>query len=171
VTAHVRAASIAVAVLTTLAISGCASSGNVLASEPDPRHIGFRLSRGPACVLEKASVSVSLADQLTGKYAKCPTSTSGGIDEFSYSEIAHVLGDPGKGTYTNKGFTTVDGQSVVNLQYSGTSITGHVYVAASGTPYPVLLDHLNGSGSVTLSGWDEGSAPKTPKNIVKIPTG
>jgi hypothetical protein len=130
---------------------------------------GYVYLEAPTTFWEHGSVPASIVQELNGKYAKLPKSASGSVDQFSYSVVADKLSNPGTGALTNQGTTMLDGQSVVNLQYVGTSGTGHIYVDASGTPFPVAIEHLNGSGDVILSGWNQGSPPKAPANEITLP--
>jgi hypothetical protein len=130
---------------------------------------GFVYIEAPTAFWEHGSVPMSTVTQLDGKYAKLPQSASGSIDQFTYSVIAGRLSDPGRGALTNKGTTTIDGQSVVKLQFTATSGTGQIYVAASGSPFPVDLDNLGGNGNVAMSGWDRGSPPAPPTNEITLP--
>lgn len=127
---------------------------------------GFVYLEAPTAFWEHGSVPASIVRELNGKYAKLPQSASGSVDQFTYSVLAAKLADPGKGTLADKGTATVDGQRVVDLEYAG---TGHIYVADSGPPFPVAIDDLNGSGSVNLSAWNQGSPPKVPTNEVTLP--
>jgi hypothetical protein len=43
-------------------------------------------------------------------------------------------------------------------------------VSSTGRPYPVEIDHLSGTGTVTLSNWDAGTLPTAPTNFVTVPS-
>jgi hypothetical protein len=123
----------------------------------------------PVAFWEKGGLTSSFANQLNGKYAKLPASESGSLDEFTYAKVASQLSNQ-KGQVTDGGTKSVDGQQVIDVLLRNGTTTGHVYVAASGTPYPVELDDLGGGGAVELSQWNHGTAPKAPTDIVLLPS-
>jgi hypothetical protein len=72
------------------------------------------------------------------------------------------------GTLTNEGATTYKGQKVVAVKDA--SKGGTLYVAATGTPYPVALVSPSASkqGSLTFSDWNKTVSITAPKGAVNV---
>jgi hypothetical protein len=72
------------------------------------------------------------------------------------------------GKLANKGETTYKGQSVVAIQ--DTTQGGTLYVAATGTPYPVALIKTGGKngGSITFDNWNQSVTVTAPKGAVDL---
>ena len=68
----------------------------------------------------------------------------------------------------NKGATTYRGQKVVAIQ--DTSDNSKLYVAASGTPYPVALVGGRGrqSGAITFGDWSDPVSLSAPKGAIDL---
>jgi hypothetical protein len=74
----------------------------------------------------------------------------------------------GHGKLVNDGETTYKGQSVVAIR--DTSDNSKLYVAATGTPYPVaIVGRRKGqSGTITFSAWNKPIALSAPKGALDI---
>jgi len=72
------------------------------------------------------------------------------------------------GTLTNEGATTYKGQKVVALKDTSNGAT--LYVAATGTPYPVAMVSPSAAkqGSMTFGDWNKTVSIKAPKGAVNI---
>jgi hypothetical protein len=72
------------------------------------------------------------------------------------------------GKLVNKGATTYRGQNVVAIQ--DTSDNSKLYVAATGTPYPVALVGGRGrqSGAITFDDWNDPVSLSAPKDAIDI---
>lgn len=129
---------------------------------------GYTYLLAPEAFWQNGGVAPAIARQLDGKYAKLPEAATGTIDEFSYAKLAQQLTDLGKGNMSNAGPSTLDGVSVVGIDYGSGTTAGHLFVAASGTSYPVELEHTDSEGTATFSRWNQGSPPTAPANSVAI---
>jgi hypothetical protein len=70
-----------------------------------------------------------------------------------------------RGTLVKLGESTIDGVQVVGIRDKTRG--GTLYVAATGTPYPVAL-RKSGNGAITFDGWNEPVALKAPANAVDL---
>jgi hypothetical protein len=72
------------------------------------------------------------------------------------------------GKLENQGETTYKGQSVVAIQSSKKN--GTLYVAATGTPYPVALTKTGGKtgGAVTFDGWNKAVKLAAPQGALNL---
>lgn len=115
-----------------------------------------------------------IASLVADKWFKFPT----GNPQFaSFTTLANPQGlfdslASNSGQVTNKGVTTYDGQSVVDL-YGGSN-DGDLYVAATGTAYPVAIVKKGTSdgGSITFADWNQSvtlTAPSGSIDISKLP--
>jgi hypothetical protein len=81
-----------------------------------------------------------------------------------------ALGSHGK--LENKGETTYKGQKVVAIE--DTSEGGTLYVASTGTPYPVAIVGGKDQGTITFDNWNDTvsiTAPKGAVDMSKLGTG
>ncbi len=78
----------------------------------------------------------------------------------------------GRGGVAKAGTATVLGQKTVKLKETGRALyTGFLYVAASGTPYPIQLEKQGREhGTVTLSRWNQPVSLTPPANAIDIST-
>jgi hypothetical protein len=70
------------------------------------------------------------------------------------------------GTLKNRGETTHDGKKVVAIRDA--SRGGTLYVAATGTPYPVAIAEDKGRGELRFDKWNESVSVKAPKDAVDM---
>jgi hypothetical protein len=122
----------------------------------------------PEAFWQNGGVAPAIARQLDGRYAKLPEAATGTIDEFSYAKLAQQLTDLGNGTMSNAGIVMLDGTGVVKIDFGSGTTAGQLFVAASGTSYPVELEHSHSEGTATFSRWNQGSPPTAPTNSVTI---
>ncbi len=125
--------------------------------------------QAPAAFWLKGGLSSSVANELSGRYAELPMSASGNLDSYNYAKVAAQLADA-SGQISNDGSKSVDGRPTIQLALRNGSVTAYVYVAATGTPYPVEIVNLGGNGgTLMLEQWNQGSAPTAPANAVALP--
>ena len=107
------------------------------------------------------SVPAAVARELGGVWVSLPDSQAGFGNQFSIDDFAKQL-DSAKGPITAGTVTTLDGVPVVTIHAAD---GGTLYVATTGPPYPleaVKGSAANGSGTLTLSGWNAQTAPSPP---------
>ena len=75
-----------------------------------------------------------------------------------------VLGQHGK--VENKGETDYHGTKAVEIR--DTTQGGSLFVAATGTPYPVALEGGKQQGNITFTGWDASETVVAPKGAVDL---
>jgi hypothetical protein len=75
-----------------------------------------------------------------------------------------ILGQHGK--IANKGETDYKGQKAVEIRDSTQG--GSLYVASSGTPYPVALAGGKQQGDITFANWNADVTVAAPKNAVDL---
>jgi hypothetical protein len=75
-----------------------------------------------------------------------------------------ILGQHGK--IENKGETDYQGQKVVEIR--DTTQGGSLYVASTGTPYPVAVKGGAQQGDITFADWNSGETIAAPKGAVDI---
>lgn len=109
----------------------------------------------------------AIGQLLAGKWLAFPADNA----QFgSFTGIAndHALFDQLRhhGTLANDGTTTYKGQSVIKL--ADTTKSGTLYVAASGTPYPValVLGKKSDSGTVTFDRWGQSVSLTAPSGAI-----
>lgn len=103
-----------------------------------------------------------------GKWLKGPA-TTGQFSAFGsltsptafFAQLTTTSGKP-----VNDGVTTYRGQSVIAIHASKKN--GTLYVAATGTPYPVALVGSGNSGSIGFSGWNAAVSATAPKHAIDI---
>ncbi len=65
--------------------------------------------------------------------------------------------------------TTVDGQKAIELKTKGKLYTGAIYVAATGTPYPLLIvKHGQEASRTTFTGWIQPARLTAPTGAVAL---
>ena len=111
-----------------------------------------------------------VAQLLHGKWLKAPA-THGQVAELApVTSAAGLFGKVASshGKLTNAGETTYHGQKVVEIR--DVSDNSKLYVAATGTPYPVAL--IGGkaaqSGVITFDRWNEPVSLSAPKDALDI---
>jgi hypothetical protein len=95
-----------------------------------------------------------------------PDSTAQLGSEFTLSGFATSLTSE-VGTLTKGATSTIGGQAVIAIM--STTQHGTLYVATTGTPYPVeATKSSSGGGTLTFSGWNQGSTPTAPAGAKTI---
>jgi hypothetical protein len=118
---------------------------------------------------EGAGQAAGFAGLFGDKWLKFPAGNS----DFGQLTDATKLGSlfdgvtSNHGRLDNKGETTFKGQSVVAIE---TSKGGTLYVAATGTPYPVAIVKTGGKsyGTVTFDDWNKSVALTAPKGALDL---
>ncbi len=105
---------------------------------------------------------------LHGKWLKAPQS-SGEFDSLKQLTNLSALIDSvlaNHGTLTHAGTVTIEGQQAVGVKDpSG----GTLYVAATGTPYPLeLLKAAGGGGRIVFDRWNQPVTLAAPANAINI---
>src|SRR5207247_1978452 len=102
-----------------------------------------------------------LAQLIADRWFKFPTTNAqfGPITGFATSKSLFGQLATDHGALTKKGATTYKGQSVVSIFDHGPN-GGTLYVAATGSPYPVAIvgTQSSGIGSVSFDNWNESVA-------------
>lgn len=111
----------------------------------------------------------TIAQLVAGKWFKFPTTNPqfGALAEFANSSVLDGLAST-TGTITNKGATTYHGENVVALD--GGRENGTLYVAGTGTPYPVAIAKTGGSsgGAIVFDNWNESVTLTAPSGAIDI---
>jgi hypothetical protein len=98
------------------------------------------------------------AQTLAGKWVYGPDSQIGLGNSFTLSSLTTQITKP-QGTVTKGTTGTIDGQSAVSLR----SQQGTLWVATSGTAYPIELAKSGSNGGVVkFTAWNQGSTPTAP---------
>ncbi len=113
-----------------------------------------------------ANVPAATASGFNNKWVKLPGSTLSPPGVFTIASLASALSSH-KGKLSKVGTKTIDGQSVVGVH---STVGGTMWIATTGTPYPVELTAPSGTGSITLSGWNQSSAPSAPAHAIPLPS-
>lgn len=121
--------------------------------------------QAPAAYWQAQGVPSSLSSKLDGVWVIIPDSQAKLGAKLSLSAFAaHATTDAS--SYTKGSTSTVDGQAVIAIVSPS---QGTVYVATTGTPYPVqaVLTGTNG-GTLTFSNWNSGTLPTVPAGAKTI---
>jgi hypothetical protein len=118
----------------------------------------------PAAFYESQGTPAAAAQSLGGKWVDGTDSQVGFGNDFTLQSLSSEITKPTPPV--TKGATgTVNGQSAVPLH----SPKGTLWVAASGTPYPVELVKTGSTGGVVqFSAWNQGSPPTAPSGAVSL---
>ncbi len=125
------------------------------------------IKAGPS-IWESQGVSSSQAASLASKWISEPTSQAGLGSDFTISALASSMARDGQGV--KAGTTgTVNGQSAISIK---SSKGGILWVATSGPAYPLEVigtgSSSGGTGTIYLTGWNQGSLPSAPPNAVPL---
>ncbi len=86
----------------------------------------------------------------------------------SDGELALLLAAPTL-SLTKGPITTIKGQKAIELKTKGKLYTGSIYIAASGTPYPIeIVKHGRETGTTTFTGWDDPVTLSAPAGAVEL---
>ncbi len=65
--------------------------------------------------------------------------------------------------------TTINGQKAIELKTKGKLYTGTIYIAATGTPYPIeVVKHGRETGQTTFTGWNQPVPLTPPTNATEL---
>lgn len=109
------------------------------------------------------------AQLLQGKWLKAPTNGGEFASLEQLTNLATLLDTTlaSHGKLVGAGTTTVNGQKAVGV--TDTTKGGTLYVAATGTPYPLQISKSGtGSGSITFDRWNEPVTITAPANAINI---
>ena len=107
-----------------------------------------------------------------GTWVKAPVNGSQLAESAALTEptgeLAVLLHNPT--ISLTRGTTTVlDGQKAIELKEKGKLYTGAIYIAATGTPYPLLIvKHGQETGRTTFTGWNQPVSLTAPTNAVEL---
>lgn len=104
-----------------------------------------------------------------GKWLKAPASSGAFASLVSLTNLSDLVNTAllSHGTLTKGSVTTVAGQTAIGVTDSAT--TGTLYVATTGTPYPVAVTkHGKGGGSIAFNRWNEPVSLTPPANAIDI---
>lgn len=111
-----------------------------------------------------------VAQLFADKWIKFPASDKafGGLTDPANPNSLFKSLTNSHGRLENKGDTTYKGQSVVAIH--DTTQGGTLYVASTGTPYPVALIKVGGkeSGSLTFDNWNQSVTLTAPKGALDL---
>jgi hypothetical protein len=115
--------------------------------------------------MKLGKLSTATAEQLASRWVSTPNSSASGfgsnlgIRRFA-AEIAAASG------LSIIGHRRIDGVATVGIR---SSRGGELWIAATGTPYPIEEVKLGSSGaSLTFSGWDSFKLPTPPSKVVAL---
>jgi hypothetical protein len=112
----------------------------------------------------------AIAQLLHGKWIKAPASKGQLAPLESLTDTGKLFGKVASshGKLANDGNKTYNGQQVVVIR--DTSDNSKLYVAATGTPYPVALvgGKKGQTGTITFSDWNKPVTVAAPKNAIDI---
>jgi len=118
----------------------------------------------PASYYVAAGASAAVGARVGGKWIFGPDSTLGFGDSFTLSSFEKSIKNP-TGSVRKGTTSTINGQSA----YSVISSSGTLWVATTGTAYPIQLNK-NGSSAeqVEFVNWNKGTLPTAPAGAVSI---
>ena len=116
----------------------------------------------------KKFAGAGVAQLLHGKWLEGSATTGNLAALTSLTDISKLFNGAlaSHGTLSNGGETTYKGQKVVAIK--DTTKDGILYVAATGTPYPVAIVGANKSGAIVFDNWGKTVTITAPKNAVDL---
>ena len=116
----------------------------------------------------KKFAGAGVAQLLHGKWLEGSATTGNLAALTSLTDISKLFNGAlaSHGTLSNGGETTYKGQKVVAIK--DTTKDGILYVAATGTPYPVEIVGANKSGAIVFDNWGKTVTITAPKNAVDL---
>jgi hypothetical protein len=114
---------------------------------------------------KEGSFPATLAKSIAPDWISFPNSGSNGFGtSFEIAPLATSLKETAGLSIV--GHKKVDGHAAVGVKCSDGSV---FWIAASGTPYPIVDSKLgSGGGSLTFSGWNSFTLPKAPKKAIAL---
>ncbi len=115
--------------------------------------------KGTVGYYESTGAPASTATLLGGNWVFGPDSQFGFGSSFTLSSLVNNIKNPG-GTLSKGSSSTIDGQAAFGVN---SSKGGVLWVATSGTAYPIQLDDSSSSGgTINFAGWNQGTPPVAP---------
>jgi hypothetical protein len=122
--------------------------------------------QGPSAYWASNGLPSADFPKVNGVWVSIPDSTAHLGSVFTLSGFATSL-TADAGTLTKGATSTIGGQAVIAIISS--TQNGTLYVATTGTPYPVEVTKSgSGGGTLTFSGWNQGSTPTAPAGAKTI---
>lgn len=118
--------------------------------------------RGPVAFWEGLeSVPAAEATKLAGRWIMLPENSTSSFSSLTLPGVIHALSGLHKKKITKLGPRTVDGRSAIGIRAKS---FGTMWVATSGTPYPLEVTQKTstGHGTITFSNWGKNSPPTAP---------
>jgi len=115
------------------------------------------------------SAGSTIAQMLQGKWLKFSTTNAQFdlVTGLAKSKSLFSSLTSSHGTLTNKGATMYNGQNVVDI--FGGSQNGTLYVAATGTAYPIAIVKTGtGSGAVKFDSWNKSVTLTAPSGAIDV---
>jgi hypothetical protein len=109
------------------------------------------------------------AQLLQGKWLKAPASSGNFSSLASLTNLGKLIDTTlaAHGTLARGATTTVDGQKAVAV--NDVSKGGTLYVAATGSPYPIeVVKHGGGGGRIVFDRWNKPVVLAAPANAINI---
>jgi hypothetical protein len=109
------------------------------------------------------------AQLLQGKWLKAPTGSGEFASLAQLTNLADLLNSAltNHGPLKSAGTTTISGQKAVAV--TDTSKGGTLYVAATGTPYPLRISKTgSNAGRITFDRWNQPVTITAPPNAINI---
>lgn len=109
------------------------------------------------------------AQLLQGKWLKAPASSGNFSSLASLTNLGKLIGTTlaSHGKLSKAGSTTIAGQKAVGV--SDVAKGGTLYVASTGTPYPLeLVKTGTGGGKITFDRWNKAVTLAAPANAINI---
>lgn len=108
-------------------------------------------------------LTAKLAAKADNKWIEVSSANGGGLGSLSLKSLAASLQKP-SGKLSRGGTKTINGQPTVGVIAKG---HGTLYVASTGTPYPVQISGVSGTTlNATLTDWNGAKEPTAPKGAV-----
>jgi len=107
-----------------------------------------------------------------GTWVKAPANTTALASSAALTEpmreLTLLLANPTI-SLTKGPVTTIDGHKAIELKTEGKLYTGAIYIAASGTPYPLLIvKHGLENARTTFTGWNQPTQLTAPTGAVEL---
>jgi hypothetical protein len=123
--------------------------------------------RGSDAFLRQVA-GTAAAQLLHGRWLEGPATTGELASLAPLTDLeklfAAALGSHGK--LKNEGQTTYKGQKAVAIE--DTTQGGTLYVAATGTPYPIAIEGGHHKGAISFTDWNKSVAISAPKGAVDL---
>lgn len=114
-----------------------------------------------------AGVRLATGEWLKGPVAS-PKLASLAALSYLHSELALILNTDNP--FAKGSLTTVQGKPAVKLTEHAKLFTGTLYVATTGSPYPIQLQKTGRApGETTFTGWDQPLSLTAPSDTVALP--